>query len=59
MTRLPPPDPNESLGMEPPEDDAVPTEAVFFLNGAPTPAADRLSGAWLRLRPGVLFVVGA
>ncbi|HEU4974891.1 MAG TPA: hypothetical protein VFT50_07340 [Baekduia sp.] len=59
MSRLPPPDPHESPGMEPPDEGGAPTEAVFFLNGTPSPADDRLSEAWSRLRPGVLFVVGA
>jgi hypothetical protein len=54
--RLPPPDPHESLGMEPPDDQAVPTEAVIYVNDAPSVATDRMSDAWLRLRPGVLVV---
>jgi hypothetical protein len=55
--RLPPPDPHESLGMEPPNPGGPPTTAVVYVRGAPSPSDDRVAEAIVRTRPGVLIVV--
>jgi hypothetical protein len=55
--RLPPPDPHESLGMEPADDIPVAAPTAVFVMGKPCPQTDRLSDALLDLRPGVLIVV--
>jgi hypothetical protein len=56
MTRLPPPDPNESYeptGLE------LDEPAAIFLAGAPTPEADSLSAVVLEWRPGALIVAAS
>ena len=55
--KLPPPDPNESLGMAPAGGQRMSSPAAVFVNGPPSPEVDRLSGAILDLRPGALIVV--
>jgi hypothetical protein len=53
MTRLPPPDPNESFE---PQGLELSAPAAIFLAGPPSPEADRLSSALLDWRPGALVV---
>ena len=55
--KLPPPDPNESLGMAPTGGQRMSAPAAVFVSGPPSPEVDRLSGAILDLRPGALIVV--
>jgi hypothetical protein len=57
--KLPPPDPYESLGMAPPDDYRMEASAVFYADGAPTPAAKRVANAFLDLRPGALIIVAS
>jgi hypothetical protein len=54
---LPPPDPYETFGTPPDEDRLMLCPAAVFLNGPPSPEADRISDAILALRPGALIVV--
>ena len=55
--RLPPPDPNESLGMAPAAElDMLGPTAVFPL-GSPGRETERLAKQILDLRPGALIVV--
>jgi hypothetical protein len=56
-TKLPPPDPNESLGMEPVGEARLSAPTVVFAMGRPSPQTDRASDAVLDLRPGLLIVV--
>ena len=55
--RLPPPDPNESLGMEPLTDTRLLAPTAVFALGTPSVQADRDSDSVLDLRPGLLIVV--
>ncbi len=55
--RLPPPDPNESLGMEPLTDTRLLAPTAVFAIGKPSAQADRDSDSVLDLRPGLLIVV--
>jgi hypothetical protein len=55
--KLPPPDPNESLGMQPDSDTVMPAPTAVFAMGRPSPQADRVSDAILDLRPGLLIVL--
>jgi hypothetical protein len=55
-TKLPPPDPNESLGMQPVGDTRLAAPTAVFVMGAPSAQTDRTSGAVLELRPGLLIV---
>ena len=57
--KLPPPDPNESLGMQPVDDTSMCAPTAVFLAGGPSAQADRVSDAVLDLRPGLLIVVHA
>jgi hypothetical protein len=57
MPQLPPPDPYEALGQEPPDGIRRPAPTVVFLAGPPTADADRLTDAILAARPGALVVV--
>ena len=53
--QLPPPDPNEAAGADPPALElAKPT--VWFPNGPPTREAQRLAQLILEHRPGALLV---
>jgi hypothetical protein len=54
--KLPPPDPNEFLGMQPAEDAFIPAPTAVFMMGRATPQADRFSDSFLDLRPGLLIV---
>ena len=55
--KLPPPDPNESLGLQPVQEAALSTPMAIFALGRPSAQADRLSAAVLDLRPGLLVVL--
>jgi hypothetical protein len=55
--KLPPPDPNESLGLQPVHEAALSAPMTIFALGRPSPQADRLSAAVLDLRPGLLVVL--
>jgi hypothetical protein len=55
--KLPPPDPNESLGLQLDGDVALSAPTVVFSMGRPSAQADRLADAVLDLRPGLLIVV--
>jgi hypothetical protein len=57
ISKLPPPDPFESLGMAPPGDCRLEAPVVYYLDGPPTPAAKRVSDVFLNVRPGALIVV--
>jgi hypothetical protein len=57
MPKLPPPDPNESLGMQPGGDAPLRAPTAVFVMGPPSTQADRVSDAVLDLRPGLLIVV--
>jgi hypothetical protein len=53
--KLPPPDPNEGAGADPPDLElAEPT--VWFTHGSPSPTAERLAQRILEHRPGALLV---
>lgn len=54
---LPPPDPHESLGMQPNADATLTAPTVVFAMGRPSAQADRVADAVLDLRPGLLIVV--
>jgi hypothetical protein len=56
-SKLPPPDPFESLGMAPPEDYRLESPVVYYVAGPPTPAAKQVSDLILNVRPGALIVV--
>jgi hypothetical protein len=56
-SKLPPPDPFESLGMAPPGDYQLEAPVVYYLDGPPTRAAKRISDVFLNVRPGALIVV--
>jgi hypothetical protein len=58
MVRLPPPDPFESSGADPPGL-ALSAPAVVYLAGRPTAGADLVADAILALRPGALVVAVA
>jgi hypothetical protein len=58
-SKLPPPDPFESLGWAPSENWPMHAPAAVYLRGAPTPEGKRISNAILDLRPGALIVVAA
>ena len=55
--KLPPPDPNESIGMPPDQDVPMLAPTVVHLSGTPSPEAGRVSNAVLAWRPGALIVV--
>jgi hypothetical protein len=55
--RLPPPDPNESLGMAPADGFALAAPVVVYVCGRPSAEIERVSDAILARRPGALFVV--
>ena len=57
--RLPPPDPHESLGMQPADGLGVSLPTVVFAVGSPSPLDDRISNDVLDLRPGLLIVVAS
>jgi hypothetical protein len=57
--RLPPPDPHESLGMQPTDGPRVSLPTAVFALGTPSPLDDRISDEVLDLRPGILIVVGS
>jgi hypothetical protein len=57
--KLPPPDPNEFLGMQPVEDALILAPTAVFVMGRPSAQTDRVSDAVLDLRPGLLIVVDA
>jgi hypothetical protein len=54
-SKLPPPDPFESLGMAPPDDYRMESPAAFYI-GAPSPAGKQVAKAILDFRPGALIV---
>lgn len=56
MSALPPSDAHDPEGSGSARGGPAPTEAVFFLNGAPSEAVNRLSDAILRARPGLLYI---
>jgi hypothetical protein len=55
--KLPPPDPHETLGLQPAGDTRLQARTAVFVLGAPSPQADRASDAILELRPGLLLVI--
>jgi hypothetical protein len=55
--KLPPPDPYESLGMQPVGETRLSLPTVVFALGTPSAQADRASDAVLDMRPGLLIVV--
>jgi hypothetical protein len=55
--KLPPPDPNESLGMQPGDETQLVAPTAVFVMGPPSTHADRVSDAVLDMRPGLLIVV--
>ena len=55
--KLPPPDPHESLGLQPVTDTRLTAPTAVFVTGKPSAQADRASDAVLDLRPGLLIVV--
>jgi hypothetical protein len=57
--RLPPPDPHESLGMQPVDALGVSLPTVVFAAGNPSLRDDQISNHVLDLRPGILIVVGS
>lgn len=57
--RLPPPDPHESLNMQPADAQGVSRPTVVFAAGSPSLLDDRISNDVLDLRPGILIVVGS
>jgi hypothetical protein len=57
--RLPPPDPHESLGMQPVDVGGVSLPTVVFAAGSPSLLDDQISNDVLDLRPGILIVVGS
>jgi hypothetical protein len=57
--RLPPPDPHESLGMQPVDALGVSLPTVVFAGGSPSLLDERVSDEVLDLRPGMLIVVGS
>ena len=57
--RLPPPDPHESLGMQPADGAGVSLPMVVFAGSSPSPLDDRISNDVLDLRPGLLIVVAS
>jgi hypothetical protein len=57
--RLPPPDPHESLGMQPADAVGVSLPTVVFAAGSPSLRDERVSDDVLDLRPGILIVVGS
>jgi hypothetical protein len=57
--RLPPPDPHESYGLPPGEDQPVFAPTAVFVEGKPSPETDRISDALLDFRPGLLIVVAS
>jgi hypothetical protein len=56
-TNIPPPDPNESVGMQPVGETRLTAPTAVFVMGAPSPQTDRTSNDLLELRPGLLIVV--
>ncbi len=58
-SKLPPPDPFESLGMAPPGDCPLEAPTVYYVDGPPTPSAKRVSEVILNARPGALIVVAS
>lgn len=56
-SKLPPPDPFETLGWAPSENVPMRSPAAVYIGGPPTPEGKRISSVILDLRPGALFVV--
>jgi hypothetical protein len=54
---LPPPDPFESLGMEPAGDTRMLGPTAVYIGNPPTPEIERISKRMLDLRPGALIVL--
>lgn len=54
--RLPPPDPHESYGQPPDEEQRVFAPTAVFVQGKPSRETDLLSDALLDFRPGLLIV---
>ena len=57
MSKLPPPDPHESVELMPTGGRPVMAPTAVFVNGPVTPQTDQVADRLLDLRPGVLFVV--
>ena len=55
--KLPPPDPNESLGLTPEADLAIADPTVVYAAGPPSAEVDRIADRIIAFRPGALFVV--
>ena len=58
MPKLPPPDPNESVGL-PELEGPMPAPVVYYVGGTPSAATEQLSDRFLTLRPGALIVFHA
>jgi hypothetical protein len=54
--KLPPPDPHETLGLQPAGDTRLQAPTAVFVLGAPSPQTDRVADAMLELRPGLLLL---
>jgi hypothetical protein len=57
--KLPPPDPYESLGMQPRTDTVIAAPTAVFPEGRPSAQTDRVSDALLDMRPGLRLVIAA
>jgi hypothetical protein len=57
--KLPPPDPNESLGLEPVKEARIAAPTVLYTMSRRSAQADRVADAVLDLRPGLLVVVNS
>src|SRR5947209_19542427 len=55
--KLPPPDPFESLGMAPQQEQRMDAPTAVYVGASPTPEIKRFSSLILDLRPGALIVV--
>jgi hypothetical protein len=56
-SKLPPPDPFESLGWAPTDNRRMDAPAAVYVGGPPTPESKRISSVFLSLRPGALIVL--
>jgi hypothetical protein len=56
-SKLPPPDPFETLGWTPSDSVQMDASAAVYVGGPPSPEGKRISRVILDLRPGVLIVV--
>ena len=56
-SKLPPPDPFETLGWAPAQSVQMHAPAAIYVGGAPTAEGKRISRVILDLRPGALIVV--